>query len=50
MELVHTCTKYGYMQAHTKDMHEEESLFPNNMMFESQVNGLAKLRLQKVMP
>ena len=48
MELVHTCSKYVYMQAHTKDMHEEEQIFPNNMMFESQVSGLAKLRLRKL--
>ena len=48
MELVHTCTKYGYMQAHTRDMHEEEELFPNNMMFGSQVSGLAKLKLGKL--
>ena len=48
MELVHTCTNYWYMQAHTKDMHKEEQLFPNNMMFEGQVSGLAKLRLRKL--
>ena len=48
MELVHTCTKYGYMQAHTRDMHEEEELFPNNMMFGSQVSGLDKMRLGKL--
>ena len=33
MELVHTCTKYGYVQAHTKDMHEKEYIFPNNMIY-----------------
>ena len=48
MELVHTCTTYGYMQAHTKDMHEKGYLFPNNMIMESQVTGLAKLRLGKL--
>ena len=36
------------MQAHTRDMHEEEELFPNNMMFGSQVSGLAKMRLGKL--
>ena len=47
MRLEHTCTKYGYMQAHTKDMHEKGQLFPNNMIMESQVSGLAKLGLGK---
>ena len=50
MELVHTCTKYGYMQAHTKDMHEKEQIFPNDMIFGSQVSRLAKLRLGKLFP
>ena len=36
------------MQAHTRDMHEEEELFPNDMMFESQVSGLDKMRLGKL--
>ena len=45
MELVHTCTKYGYMQPHTRDMHEKKQLFYNDMIFGSQVSGLAKLRL-----
>ena len=35
--------KVWYHQAHTKDMHEEEYLFPNNMIMESQVIGLAIL-------
>ena len=48
MELVHTCTKYGYMQAHTKDMHEKELIFPNDMIFGSKASGLAKLRLRKL--
>ena len=48
MELVHTCTKYGYMQAHTRDMPEGEEIFPKNMMFGSQVSGLAKMRLGKL--
>ena len=48
MDLVHTCTKYGYMQAHTRDMHGEEELFSNNMMCGSQVSGLAKLRLRNL--
>ena len=48
MELVHTCTKYGYMQAHTSDMPEGEEIFPKNMMFGSQVSGLAKMRLGKL--
>ena len=47
MGLVHTCTKYRYMQAHTKDMHDKEQLFPNDMIFGSQVSRLAKLRLGK---
>ena len=33
------------MQAHTNDMHDQEQLFPNNMIMESQVSGLAKLGL-----
>ena len=33
MELVHTCTKYGYMQAHIKDIHDKEQLYPHNMIF-----------------
>ena len=48
MELAHTCTKYGYMQAHIKDMHKKEQLFPNNMIMESQVSGLAKLGFEKL--
>ena len=48
MELVHTCTKYGYMQVHTRDMHEEEQLIPNNMIFGSQVSGPYKLRVGKL--
>ena len=36
------------MQAHTKDMHEKEQIFPNDMIFGSQVNRLAKLRLEKL--
>ena len=47
MGLVHTCTKYGYMKAHTKDMHEKEWLLPNEIIFGSQVRRLAKLRLGK---
>ena len=30
------------MQAHTNDMHDQEQLFPNNMIMESQINRLAK--------
>ena len=48
MELLHTFTKYRYIQAHIRDMHEKEKLFPNNMIFGSQVSGLAKLRLGKL--
>ena len=48
MELVHTCTKYEYMQVRTRDMHEKEQLFPNDMIFGSQSSGLAKLRLGKL--
>ena len=32
MGLVNTCTNYGYIQAHTKDMHDKEQLFPNDMI------------------
>ena len=45
MGLVHTCTKYGYIKEHTKDKNEQEQLFTNNMIMESQVSGLAKLGL-----
>ena len=48
MGLVHTCSKYGYMEAHTKDMNEKGYLFPNNKIMESQVTGLAKLGLGKL--
>ena len=40
--------KVGYMQAHTKDMHDKEQLFPNDMIFGSQVSRLAKSRLGKL--
>ena len=33
------------MQAHTKDMHDYEQLFPTNMIIESQVSGLDQLGL-----
>ena len=36
------------MQEHTKDMHEYEYLFPNNMIVEGQVSGLSKFRLEKL--
>ena len=48
MGLGHTCTKYGYMKAHTKDMHDYEQLFPNNMIMETQVSGLAEFGLGKL--
>ena len=48
-ELVQTCTKYGYMQAHTKDMHKKKHLFPNDMIFGSQDSRLDKLRLGKLL-
>ena len=48
MELVHFCNKYGYMQAQTRDMNEKEQIFPNNMIFGSQVSELAKLSLGKL--
>ena len=48
MELVHTCTKYGYMHSHTKDLYEKGYLFPNNMIMENQVSGLDKLRLERL--
>ena len=44
MELVNTCTKYEYMQPHTKDMQNKEQHFPRNMIIAGQVSGLAKLR------
>ena len=46
--LVQTCTKYGYMQANTKDMYEKEELIPNDMIFQSQDSRLAKLGLGKL--
>ena len=36
------------MQEHTKSMHEKGYLFPSNMIMESQVSGLAKLGLGKL--
>ena len=36
------------MQAHTLDMHEKEQLFFIDMIFENQVNRLAKLRFGKI--
>ena len=45
MELVHTCTNYGYMQEHTQHMYEKGWLFANNMIMESQASGISKLRL-----
>ena len=48
MGLVHTFTKYWYIQEHTKDMHEYEQLFPNNMIMVCQVSRLAKLGLGKL--
>ena len=33
MGLEHTFITYRYMQAHAKDMHEYEYLFPNNMIY-----------------
>ena len=37
------------MQPHTRDLHEKEYLFPNDMIFFGiQVSGLAKLRLEKL--
>ena len=58
MELVHTCTKHGNMQAHTKDMHDKEELSPSDMNYGNssqwtcqiwitKVRGLAKFRLGK---
>ena len=48
MELIDTCTKYGYMQEHTNDMHDYEQIFPNNMIMVCEVSGLAKLGLGKL--
>ena len=42
MGLVHTCFKYGYMQAHTMEIHDLKNLSPNKRFMESQVSGLAK--------
>ena len=42
MELVHTCTKYGYMQAHTSDMRDLEQISPNNTNYRNSVD-LTKL-------
>ena len=36
------------MQEHTKDMHYNEHLFPKNMIMKSQVTGLAKMGLGKI--
>ena len=36
------------MKAHTKDMNKKGYLFPNNKIMESQVCGLDKLRLGKL--
>ena len=33
MGLVDTYTKYGYMQAHNKDMHDEEDISPDDMRY-----------------
>ena len=43
MELVHTCTEYGYMPSHTWDIHEKEYFSPNDMIIGSQASGLANL-------
>ena len=45
MGLVHTCIKYWNMQSYAKEINDEEQIFPNNMILEIQVNGLAKLGL-----
>ena len=36
------------MQEHTKDMHEKEQLYTNDIMFGSQVSRLAQVRLGKL--
>ena len=41
--LLHTCTKYGYMKAHTKAVHDYKDLFTINMNY----GGLANIRLGK---
>ena len=48
MELVHTCTKYGCMQAHTKDRHEKEYLFPNNMIYGKSSQWTCEIWIKKV--
>ena len=48
MGLVHTCTKYGYMQEQTKDMHDLEELLPLDTNYESPVSRLANLGLGKL--
>ena len=48
MGLVHTCTKYRYMQAQTKDMHEQDQLFPNNMIYGNSSLQTCKIQIRKV--
>ena len=47
--LVHTYTKYEYMEAHTKDMHEKEYLFPKNMIYGKSSQWTCQFRLEKSM-
>ena len=48
MVLVHTCTKYGYMQAHTKDMREKEQIFPKNMIYGKSSQWTCQIWIRKV--
>ena len=49
MELVHTCTIYGQMQLHSKDMHEKNNSLLTILFMESQSNGLAKFGSRQLM-
>ena len=48
MGLVDTCTKYGYMKAHTKDMHDYEELSPKNMNYGNLSQQTCKTWIKKV--
>ena len=50
MELIHTRTKYGYMQAHTINKHNLEYLCPNNMIYGKSSQWTCQNWIRKVMP
>lgn len=50
MELVHTCSKYGYMQAQITDMHDLEKLSPNDMSYGKSNQWTYQNLIRKVMP